>query len=688
VKPSDKNDFLYVQVALPVAQFMSFTYKVPEYLSKKAKPGFRVLVPFKKSKMTGIITSLSDRPEIRGIKEIEDIPDDLPVFTQDYLQIFKNISEYYITPYGITLYYAMPEGLRWKYHPKRKKWIKPSPEEKIYHLSSKAFKEKLTPSGRKLIQFIAEKGELTSSTLREAGFKSSTINSLLKKGILIEKNNHLAVEVEKPPQALSQPDGEYRGKGVFLFSGETAEKRLNRYISIAKKEINKGKTCMFILPNVASIRSVYPILKKIFGNRLKVYLDTIPEKEKIENWFMLTQNSGYMVLGTYTSLFIPAKKLSLIIIEEEYSSGYKNPRMPRFDARRLAIEIHRGRKSAVILGSSIPSVEILYLLEKGKIKKITDKEILAGKIIEIEIKKADYLRPVDGDLIQLLKDRNTTALIITNRKGFSSHIHCPRCEDEIKCKRCDIPLKVHKSGREKFLQCELCGKKYHFILRCPECETPLIETGFGTEKVMEILSREFGDEVSFLEEKINRINITASIAGKDFLTPQYNLVVNILPDYLLHIPDFRGEELFFRSISLSYLKTKDKMILITSQKNPSPSLNALIRRDSSIFYHSELENRKKLSLPPFAKWILLTFEKKGLTVKQVKELFLNWMKTTGEELKFDGPYMAIYSKIRDRNRFQILIKNIKNRKNLEKLFSQTRKKGIKLIIEPDPKQIK
>ncbi|WP_456393324.1 primosomal protein N' family DNA-binding protein [Persephonella sp.] len=688
MKQSDKNDSLYVQVALPISQFMSFTYRVPEHLKEKARPGFRVLVPFKKSKLTGVITSLSDKPQLKGIRDVEDIPDSLPVFTEDYLQILKKISEYYITPYGITLYYAMPEGLRWKYNREKKRWIKPAPEEKVYYLSSGAFQEKLTPSARKLVQFVAERGEVTSSALKEAGFKTSTINSLVRKGILIESGGYLAIEEELPTEEISVSEESYNKKGMFLLSGENAESRLRRYIHILKKTVNRGQTAMFILPNIASLRRVYPGFKREFGDRLRVYLDTIPEKQKIDLWFELMKNSGYIVLGTYSTLFIPAENLSLIIIEEEYSSGYKNPRMPRFDARRLGIEIYRKRNTAVILGSSIPSVETVYLSETGKVKKLIDREILTATDARLEIKKPDYTRPVDRQIINLLKDRNTTALIVTNRRGFSSYLYCPRCEDEIKCKRCDIPLKVHKSGKEKFLQCELCGKKYSFLQECPECETGLIETGFGTEKIMEILSAELGNEVSFLEEGINRINITASISGKDFLAPKYRVVVNILPDYLLYIPDFRGEELFFRSISLSYLKAEEKMILITSQENSLPSIKALTEKNSTIFYRKELENRKVMSLPPFSKWILLTFEKKGLTARQVEELFQRWIDTIGEKPEFEGPYTAIYSKIRGRDRFQILIKNIKNRKKLEKLFSLTGKKGIKLIIEPDPKQIK
>ncbi len=51
-----RNDCNYCNVALPVPLRMMFTYAVPEELRAQSQVGCRVLVPFRKKSMIGVIT--------------------------------------------------------------------------------------------------------------------------------------------------------------------------------------------------------------------------------------------------------------------------------------------------------------------------------------------------------------------------------------------------------------------------------------------------------------------------------------------------------------------------------------------------------------------------------------------------------------------------------------------------------
>ncbi len=678
MKKQLEKDFTYVEVALPVSQFMTFTYKVKNISNLI---GRRVLVPFKTTKMTGIITDFSTPYNIKKIRDVEEIPDEEPVFSEDYITLLKKISDYYISPIGITTYYCMPEGLRWKYDRKSEKWVKPYKQEKMYRATSLSLSQEISPKAKQLFELIIERGELTLSQIKEAGFSFQTLNSLIKKGLVKEEP---FTQTEEKTSSLRLTKGKKIKEGIFVY-WDLWEKRLKNYIEIASYNILAKKGTLIIFPNIQSIKAVYPHLKKIFGNRLFMYHDTLTEEEKVKNWFRLKNSEGTLTIGTLSSIFIPIKNLKTIIIEEEFSPSYKNLRNPRFDVRRVAFELYRLKKDiSVVYAASVPSVETYYLLTKKLAKPLSVKPPLEKLKVPIDIKD---LPITDPQIKKIIKQKNKKVLIVTNKKGYSSFLFCPRCEEEIKCSRCDAPLKIY-IGKNFYLQCEICGKKFQYIKECPECETPLKEIGYGVEKVKETLEKELKEKVFLAEEKKGRVQLITTLTGKDSVIDKYHYVININPDFHLILHDFRGMENLFRAVLYPYYKAEEKYIILSHLKKDSFPLNLITQKNFHSFYLSHLKERKQLNLPPFVRIILLTFEKKNLTLQQVKDIFEKWKEENDvEQINYEGPYSAFFSYLREKNRVQIILKNFKEKEKLKNLFKLTEKKGIKLIIEVEPKKL-
>ena len=62
----------YCNVALPVPLRTTFTYAVPEALRAEVQPGSRVLVPFRKKSMVGVVMEMTATvPEGTKIREIQ-----------------------------------------------------------------------------------------------------------------------------------------------------------------------------------------------------------------------------------------------------------------------------------------------------------------------------------------------------------------------------------------------------------------------------------------------------------------------------------------------------------------------------------------------------------------------------------------------------------------------------------------
>jgi len=91
----------YCNVALPVPLRMVFTYAVPEELRAQVQVGCRVLAPFRKKSMVGVITGLVDgAPAGTKIREIIRVMDLFPALTPKLIELGQWIAGYYLAPIG------------------------------------------------------------------------------------------------------------------------------------------------------------------------------------------------------------------------------------------------------------------------------------------------------------------------------------------------------------------------------------------------------------------------------------------------------------------------------------------------------------------------------------------------------------------------------------------------------------
>ncbi|MCX7985240.1 MAG: primosomal protein N' [Bacteroidetes bacterium] len=102
---------MYVNIALPVPINQLFTYSVPLELEQHIAIGKRVLVPFGKKILTGVIVEVPSVPPQISLKSLIDIVDDQPTYSPELLQLTHWMSDYYLTPWGEILRAAVPQGL-------------------------------------------------------------------------------------------------------------------------------------------------------------------------------------------------------------------------------------------------------------------------------------------------------------------------------------------------------------------------------------------------------------------------------------------------------------------------------------------------------------------------------------------------------------------------------------------------
>jgi primosomal protein N' (replication factor Y) (superfamily II helicase) len=91
----------FCDVALPVPLRSVFTYAVSPDLRANVCPGSRVLVPFRKTSLVGVVVKLVDRaPDETKIRDITKVLDTKPALTPKLIDLGQWIAGYYLAPVG------------------------------------------------------------------------------------------------------------------------------------------------------------------------------------------------------------------------------------------------------------------------------------------------------------------------------------------------------------------------------------------------------------------------------------------------------------------------------------------------------------------------------------------------------------------------------------------------------------
>lgn len=193
----------YMAVALPVPADRLFTYASNSDLSPL--PGSRVLVPFGKQTLTGIVVSHNVSP-VPGVREILEVLDDTPALTDSLMKLGAWISEYYLCSPGEAYFAILPSG----FSPHSVITVSLNhyiSDSEMLHLSLRA------PRRAALLEVLSKaKGPLSVGYLqKELGVKSITdqLHALQLEDIisinvqLRGKRSHSVVETYAPAARLS-----------------------------------------------------------------------------------------------------------------------------------------------------------------------------------------------------------------------------------------------------------------------------------------------------------------------------------------------------------------------------------------------------------------------------------------------------------------------------------------------------
>ncbi len=502
---------------------------------------------------------------------------------------------------------------------------------------------------------LLEKSKATTSVLNELVEKGileiyeETIERLDKGDFTVSDINQLNDYQQRAYKSIVENFAE---KKVCLLHGVTASGKTEVYIHLIEETINAGKQVLYLLPEIALTTQITQRLKKVFGKRLGIYHSKFPDAERVEIWQKQLREDAYdVILGARSSIFLPFRKLGLIIVDEEHENSYKQQDpAPRYHARNAAIMLASLYDARVLLGTATPSIESFFNASTGKYgfvelneryKDIQLPEIIPVDIHELLRKKrmSGYFSPLLIEKIKEALSRKEQVILFQNRRGFAPMIECRTCGWVPKCKNCDVSLTYHKGINQ--LTCHYCGFTYQVPKVCPACEgTEMLNRGFGTEKVEDDIKLLFPEStVGRMDldttrtraayEKIiddfenGRIDIligTQMVSkGLDF---DHVSVVGILnADTMLNFPDFRAYERSYQLMAQvagrAGRKNKRGVVVLQTRSIDNPIIQQVITNDYSSMYFTQLAERQLFRYPPHYRLIYVYLKHKKADVLDI-----------------------------------------------------------------------
>lgn len=658
----------FVDVILPLPLEGTFTYSLPPDMERQVAVGVRVLVPLGKSKRyIGIVDAVHDRRPEFASKPVIEILDKAPVLFPQQLRLWHWIADYYMSPLGEVYNAAMPAGLKSqdKYKPKMELYVGLSQNyrsEQALHvalglLARSARQQKVLTGYLALSHWDSLEGNvpregivnITRDELLNASHCTlANIKALIDRGILFtyelevgRLNNggephldHVHPLNEAQQEAYNLILLKMMAKPVVLLHGVTSGGKTEIYIHLIQKALADGRQVLYLLPEIALTVQIMNRLRRVFGNRLGIYHSKYSDAERVEIWQkQLSANPYDVVLGARSAVFLPFKRLGLVIIDEEHETSFKQQEpAPRYHARSAAIMLAQMYGAKTLLGTATPSMESYYNARRGKYGLVELTTRFKGiELPEIEVVDTKDLKrrkmmtgPFSPRLLTAVRsalESGRQAILFQNRRGFAPMIECRVCGWVPKCKNCDVSLTLHKNLN--LLTCHYCGYSYPVPTECPNCgSTELHGRGYGTEKIEDRIRDLFPEaRVARMDLDTTRTRNAYERIIDDFSAGRTNLligtqmiskgldfdkvsVVGILnADSMLNYPDFRAYEHAFMMMAQvsgrAGRKGQRGLVILQTGSPQLPVIRQVVHNNYEGFFADLLEERRMFRYPPF-----------------------------------------------------------------------------------------
>ncbi len=589
------------------------------------------------------------------------------------------------------------------------------------------------------LAFLQERGEMTVPELTEYHVSAPTLRTLAAKGFIEEGTKRVLRDSYKDKaaikevlqltteqqEAISSVTECLKGNSskTFLLQGITGSGKTEVYLRLADKALREGKQVLVLVPEIALTGQIVKRFKAWFGNKVAVAHSKLSAGERADVWQKMRSDYASVLIGVRSAVFSPFHNLGLIIIDEEHEYTYKQDERPNYHARNIGAFRAKLNGAPLVLGSATPDLESYHKAQEGTyVHLLLTKRPMAGSHlpqVEVVDMRKELQEGNKSVLSWQLRDAlletakaGEQAIVLLNRRGFSTFVMCRDCGATLTCPNCAVSLVYH--AKEHVMQCHYCGHTEPIPTVCPHCHSKRIKFfGTGTERAeAEIAALGNGirpirmdqdstmakfahEEIldSFVQGEYNVLLGTQMVAkGHDI--PNVTLVGVLSADSQLNLPDYRSGERTFALLTQAAGRAgrgaKPGRVIFQAYDAGNPILAQAASQDYAGFARNELTVRQELGYPPFTSLLKVTVlhkeQEKALETAQKLVNFLEAEQLGGKLLKSQimGPFPAIVAMVNHIFRINVIIKTTEADKVKDMLWNSEFKDKANVYFDVDP----
>ena len=486
----------------------------------------------------------------------------------------------------------------------------------------------------------------------------------------------------------------------FLLHGVTGSGKTEIYLRAAEETIKRGKQAIILVPEIALTPQAVRRFLARFPGQVGLIHSKLSEGERYDTWRRARSGKLKVIIGARSALFAPLPNIGLIVVDECHDSSYHQTEPPFYNAAVAAQEYARLCGAVCVLGSATPTVEQRFAAENGTLTKltlpnrVTDSALPPVQVVDMreELKTGNrgiFSRSLAESLAETIS-RGEQAILFLNRRGTATYIFCRDCGFVLKCPNCDTPLTLHVGTFERSnvptLLCHHCGYTRQKPKTCPNCNGKQIrEYGLGSEKVEEEVQAMFpgvrtlrwdwdttrhkdAHEMILTHFSNHQADVLVGtqMLSKGLDLPLVTLVGIVLADVGLNLPDPFASEMVFQTLTqvagrAGRSSLGGKVVLQTFMPEHY-AIQFAAGHDVNGFYERELDYRKQLGYPPFAKLVRLEFrdadplKAESDSQKAADKLKLRIETENRRQTELIGPVPAFFSKVDGIHRWQIILR--------------------------------
>ena len=711
------------QVLLPLRLPEAFDYAEPEGMELNL--GDIVAVPLGPRRVGGVVTGLRDGTgHNRPLKPVLARMDE-PSLPPGALAFIDWAARYSVDVPGAPLSIAL-RGARAP---------KPRPERKL--AATGAEPQRGTPARARVLE-AAKDGPLAAAALAaKASVSAGVLKALIDEGCLEERFEIAEAAFPQPdPSRPATPLNPSQAaaatalkalvaQGGFqaaLLDGVTGSGKTEVYLEAVADLLRADPDAqiLVLLPEIALTQAVLARFEQRFGAMPGEWHSGISPPSRRRTWEAVAAGRCRIVVGARSALFLPFRKLRLVIVDEEHDGSFKQEEGFIYHARDLAVARAKIEGAAVVLASATPSLETLWNAETGRYRWLKLKarhgaarlpEVGLIDMKETPPEAGRWLSPPLTRAIVETLARGEQTLLFLNRRGYAPLVLCRACGERMTAPDTDSWLVEHRyTGR---LICHLTGFSMPKPKACPHCHAAdtLVSIGPGVERVEEEARSLFPDaEVAVFSSDtvvdaeaarrlIGRMEggeidilVATQAAAKGHNFPNLTLVGVVDADLGLRGGDLPAAERTYQLLAQATGRAgraeRPGRALLQTYAPDHPVMQALKAQDRDGFVAVEMAEREAAKLPPFGR--LAAIIASGPDAEQletyVRALAAAVPNTTDVEVY--GPADAPLGLVRGRRRKRFLVRcdrNVDLQAFLAAWRARVRPPGsVRVTIDVDP----